>query len=73
MTKAIKLGTNKAGCRFAIVAREEGRFSVLRECHNYAAHVRGGIAKTWRAVDTGLSIEAATALYDHKLTGKQKP
>ena len=70
--KAVKIGTNKAECRFAIVATE-GAFAVYRECCNYAAHVRGGIAKSWRYVEKGMTIEAAEALFARKIAGKQKP
>lgn len=70
--KAIKIGTNKAGCRFAIVQSGD-TFAVYRECQNYAAHVRGGIAKTWRYVERGLALAAAEALFARKVEGKQKP
>ncbi len=70
--KALKIATNQAGCRFAIVPHGE-TFGVWRECHNYAAHMRGGIAKTWRYVEKGLALEAAEALFDRKIAGKQRP
>jgi hypothetical protein len=70
--KALRIGTNKAECRFAIVPTE-GSFAVYREAQNYAAHVRGGIAKTWRYVEKGLTLEAAEALFERKIAGKQKP
>ena len=70
--QALKIGTNKAGCRFAIVPNCE-KFSVYRECQNYAAHIKGGIAKTWRYVEQGMSLDAAQALFNRKIAGKQKP
>lgn len=70
--KAIKIATNKAGCRFAIVPRN-GMYAVYREAQNYAAHVHGGIAKTWRYVAIDMSLTAANEMFEHKIAGKQKP
>jgi hypothetical protein len=70
--KAMKIDENKAGCRFAIVCADAG-FKVYRECCNYASHVRGGIAKTWRLVETCASLESAEMLFQRKISGKQKP
>jgi hypothetical protein len=70
--KALKIAANKADCRFAIVALDNG-FAVYRECLNYASHVRGGIAKTWRYVEKGLTIDDAEILFSRKIAGKQKP
>ena len=50
MTKAIiKKQTNSKGVTFALVS-EGDVFFVYKLCSNYASHVRGGIARTWRAV-----------------------
>lgn len=70
--KAAKIGTNQAGKRFAIVP-QSGFFAVYTECQNYAAHIRGGIAKTWRFCEKGLTIEAAEALFARKVAGKARP
>ena len=41
--KTIAIAANQAGCRYALVKRDDG-YGVYRECANYAAHVRGAIA-----------------------------
>ena len=69
--KTYKIGTNQAGCRYAIVERPEG-FAVYRECANYAAHVRGAIAYTWRYVQKGITLEEARALFDRAIAGRVK-
>ena len=69
--KAIRIDSNKAGKRYALVPNN-GTFGVYAECSNYAAHVVGGIAKTWRYCEKGLTREAADALLARKLNGKQR-
>lgn len=70
--KALKIEANKGGKRYAIVAHPAGGFAVYAECSNYAGHVRGGIAKTWRVCEKGIELEAAEALFTRKLKGKSK-
>lgn len=70
--KAIKIETNKAGCRFALVASGES-FGVYRECFNYAGHCKGGLAVTWRYCEKGLPRESAEALLARKVAGKERP
>jgi hypothetical protein len=48
--KAIKHGTDASGRKLALVDNGDATFTVLVKCANYAAHVRGGIAHTWRFV-----------------------
>ena len=69
--KAIKIEANKAGTRYAMV-RDGEKFAVYKECSNYAAHVRGGIANTWRYVEKSLERDAADALMARKVAGKTK-
>ena len=69
--KVHTLGKNRVGTRFAIVPKGEG-FSVWKECANYASHIRGGIALTWRVCASALSIEDAEALYNKKIAGRAK-
>jgi hypothetical protein len=69
--KAIKIEANKAGKRYALVARD-GTFSVWAECRNYAGHLPGGIAVTWRYCEKGLTREAADALFSRKVAGKKR-
>lgn len=70
--KAVKIAANKSGIRYAIVADGRGTFGVYKECQNYAAHVRGGIANTWRYVERNLTREAADALFSRKIAGKAR-
>ena len=70
--KTIKVDTNKAGCRFALVCNQD-TYVVYRECCNYSNSAPGGIAKSWRYCEKGLSLEAAQKLFDRKIAGKQKP
>ncbi len=79
-TKAYKIGANKAGKRFAIVLDAHmnrgpfvGTYGVWAESLNYAAHLRGGIARSWRYCKLGLSLEDAEALFARKIAGKQRP
>ena len=76
-TLAIETGSN--GRKYALAHRTDG-FSVYVLCENYAGHVRGGIARTWRVacykdkarrgkMVTKLTKEDALA-YFNKLTGK---
>jgi hypothetical protein len=67
--KALKIAANKAGKRYAIVRKDDCTFTVYAECSNYAAHVRGGIEKTWRYVEKSLTLEAAEALFIRKIAG----
>jgi hypothetical protein len=68
--KAQRIVSNTKGTRFALVRDQDGSFSVWRECQNYAAHVRGGIAKTWRYSDRKMTLEAAEAMLARKEKGK---
>jgi hypothetical protein len=69
--KALKIAANKAGKRYALVP-QNGTFGVYAECSNYAAHVLGGVAKTWRYCEKGMPREAAEALFARKLAGKKR-
>lgn len=41
-------------------------YMVFKLCENYAGHVRGGIAKTWRYIERDLSLEECKALLSKK-------
>lgn len=50
-----------------------GKYFIFTLCENYDGRVRGGIRKTWRVVknsETGLTLEAAKALFEKKLGTK---
>ncbi|CAB5219926.1 hypothetical protein UFOVP239_10 [uncultured Caudovirales phage] len=70
--KALKIESNKAGKRFALVAAGS-TFGVYSECLNYSGHCKGGYAVTWRYCEKGLTREAAEMLLTKKAAGKQKP
>lgn len=63
--KAIEVKTNSKGTRYALVANGD-TFSVYVERENYCRHARGGIAKTWRYVERGMTREAAEALFNRR-------
>lgn len=68
MTKALKIGKDGKGRKLALVARSDGSFNVLVLCSNYAGHVRGGIATTWRLAgqDQRMTRQDAEALFTKK-------
>ena len=80
--KAIKTGQNKKGAKFAIVESlkeivtadkhivktDEKQYAVYKLCENYAGHVRGGIATTWRYLEKGLTLQAAESLFNKKVS-----
>lgn len=43
-----------------------GKYAIFKLCENYAGHVRGGIAKTWRYTAKDLSLDEAKALLAKK-------
>lgn len=43
-----------------------GGYAVVSLEKNYAGHVRGGIAKTWRVVELGLTYAKAVALLNKR-------
>ena len=69
--KALKIEANQSGKRYAL-APLRGAFSVWAECKNYAAHVHGGIATSWRYCEKDMTREAAEALFARKVTGKAR-
>lgn len=69
--KALKIEANQSGKRYALVPLR-GAFSVWAECKNYAAHVPGGIATSWRYCEKDMTREAAEALFSRKVAGKAR-
>lgn len=63
--KAIQVKTNKRGIQYALVQSGD-TFGVWKLCENYSRHVKGGIAKTWRYVEKGLTLEQATVLFNRR-------
>lgn len=68
----IKIEANKAGTRYALVKKEDSLFAVYKECSNYAAHVLGGIARTWRYCEKGLQLDVAEQLFARKVAGRSR-
>jgi len=69
---AIEKGTNTVGKVYALVRDSDGTFSVWTIAENYAGHVRGGIAKSWRRCANGMTEDDARAMYARKLKGKAR-
>jgi hypothetical protein len=65
MSQAVKIGENKAGDKIALVRDVDG-FKVMRRAANYSRTARGGLAYTWRYIERGMSLEAATALFNRR-------
>ncbi len=62
--KAVK---NSKGVIFAPGKCESsGKYLIFKLCENYAGHVRGGIAKTWRYIAKDLTLEEAKSLLAKK-------
>jgi hypothetical protein len=62
MIQTLQAKTNSRGIRYALTTNGS-TFAVYKLCENYAAHVRGGIAKTWRYVEKNMTREAAEQLF----------
>lgn len=63
--KAIAVKSNSKGIRYVLVT-DGTTFSVYVERENYCRHVRGGIAKSWRYAERGMTREAAEALFKRR-------
>lgn len=61
---------NKSGTVFAIVKGES--FEVWKLCGNYSGQVHGGLQRTWRYVEKGLTEAAARDLFARRIAGSQK-
>ena len=78
--KALKIESNKAGKRYAIVLDAElnigpyvGIYGVWAESINYCGHAASGIRKSWRYCKIRLSLEDAEKLFAKKIAGKLRP
>jgi hypothetical protein len=63
--KTLAVKVNKRGIRYALVAKATG-FAVYKLCENYASHCKGGIAYTWRSVESSMTHEAANVLFERR-------
>ena len=50
--------------------KDDRGYVVFKLCENYAGHVRGGIAKTWRVVKQELSLTEAMAVMEKRVGRK---
>ena len=65
---------SKAGKIYAFGRRDDlhgadklkGGYVLFRLCQNYNGQVRGGIEKTWRAVEQNMTFDAAMKLMNKK-------
>ena len=63
---------NQAGAIFALVKMADGSFSVWKLAENYNGSAKGGMTKTWRYVERGLTETAARDLFTRRVAGTQK-
>lgn len=56
---------NSKGVCFALVT-DGATYEVWKLCENYSRHIKGGIAKTWRYVEKGLTKESGESLFSRK-------
>lgn len=68
-TSSTVVATNARGVRYAL-KREGETWGVWKLCSNYASHVRGGISKSWRYVQRGMSRADAVVLFNRR-TGEK--
>ena len=63
--QAVKVTTNKRGIQYALV-QDGNTFGVYKLCENYSRNIKGGIAKSWRYVQKGMTLGAATELFNKR-------
>lgn len=70
--KLIEKAKNTVGTLYGLEKDEKETFGVWILKANYAGHVRGGIAYTWRCCAKNMDEAAARAVFEKKLKGKAK-
>lgn len=63
--KCISKKANSKGTIFALVTGPDG-FEVWKLAENYAAHCKGGVARSWRYIQKGLTEATARAMFDKR-------
>jgi hypothetical protein len=63
--KAIEIKTNKRGIKFALTTDGE-TYGVWKLSENYDGRVRGGIRKSWRWVEQGVTKEQAEKTFKRR-------
>lgn len=65
--QAIQRKANSKGIVFCLCFETEtNAHEVWKLCENYTRHVRGGLQKTWRYVERGMTKEQAIELFNRK-------
>ena len=57
--------TNSKGIKYALCSDGDS-YSVYKLCENYCRHSKGGIRRTWRYIEKGMTLEAAKMLYERR-------
>lgn len=70
--KFIEKAQNQAGTTYGLALLPNGKFGVYILKHNYAGHVRGGIAASWCYCLKDAEENTARELFQKKLKGKVK-
>jgi hypothetical protein len=52
---------------FAPGQAEDGSYTIYKLCSNYDGQVRGGIRKTWRYTNKGLTLDQAKVVLEKKV------
>jgi hypothetical protein len=70
--KFIEKAQNKSGTTYGLALLPNGKFGVYILKHNYAGHVKGGVAKSWCYCVKDVEESVARELFQKKLNGKVK-
>ena len=65
MRQMIEVKTNSRGIKYCL-ASFGSEFEVWKLCENYCRHTKGGIRKTWRFVERGMSLDGAQRLFKRR-------
>ena len=67
MMKPLRRGTDGRGHTIVLALENPGQYGVWMKCENYAAHVPGGIAISWRYLLTKVTRVEAVALFERRV------
>ncbi len=63
--KALSVKTNSRGITYCLRSCGD-EFEVWKLCENYCRLTKGGIRKTWRYVEKGMTLESAQKLFERR-------
>jgi len=63
--KTLKVKTNKNNVQYALTQIGD-LYAVYKLCENYCRNAKGGISKTWRYVEKGLTLDNAEILFNRR-------